>query len=332
MEYRTFGSTDLKISTVGFGAWAIGGPAHAGHIPIGWGKVDDRISVRAIHEAVEQGINFFDTADFYGLGHSETLLGTTLGNRDGIIIATKAGHRLNSDDRIFTDYTPEYIRKACEASLRRLKRETIDFFQLHTAKVQDLENKSLPDQLELLKSEGKIRYWGVSLHTWEPRPEAEYIFSHKIGEGLQLVLNILNQRAIPLLGPAASNGYGIIARMPLQFGLLTGKFTEDTRFEQSDHRQTRLSPPVLKKVIPALSLIRDMAEAYQTSMTSVSLSFILSFPEVSTVIPGIKTPEQARQNASSIVQLSTKDKKRLMDAYINTYASILEDMEQLEKS
>lgn len=330
MEYRKFGDTELTVSAVGFGAWAIGGPAFAGDIPIGWGTTDDRISVKAIHEALDRGITFFDTADFYGLGHSEELLGKTLKGLSDVIIATKVGHRLNQEQRIFTDYSKDYIIKACEDSLRRLKRDTIDFYQLHTARIDDLQKGECIIALENLKKAGKICYWGLSLNTYHPAPEAEYMIDRKTGSGFQLVFNILNQRALPLLNKASSAGYGIIARMPLQFGLLTGKITEDTRFDTSDHRSFRLTPAILKKIIPSLSLVREMAAGYGVSQAAFALSFVLSFSEISTVIPGIRTPEQARENAGFIVSLSEEDKKRLVSEYKRTYSIILEEMEANE--
>lgn len=332
MEYRRFGNTDLKVSEVGFGAWAIGGPAFAGDIPIGWGNTDDRTSVKAIHTALDCGINFFDTADFYGLGHSEELIGKTLGNRDDVVVATKVGHRLRKDQTIFTDYSPEYIRQACEQSLKRLKREAIDYYQLHTAKVPELENEDTIRILEQLKKEGKIRYWGVSLNTYNPHPEAEFLLAHHYGSGFQLVFNILNQRALPIFRPAAENGFGIIARMPLQFGLLTGKINEESRFDKNDHRSFRLTPEILKQVIPTLKPVYDMAREYGITPAALSLSFVLSFPEVSTVIPGIRTPDQALANTSGITTLTDADKTFLMNEYRNVYAGILEKIESIESA
>jgi aryl-alcohol dehydrogenase-like predicted oxidoreductase len=204
MEYRSFGQTDLKVSTIGFGAWGIGGGSMAGELPIGWGATDDAVSRQALQRAFELGINFYDTADFYGFGHSETLIGEVFGNRSDVIIASKAGHRLDNEGNIFMDYSADYIRGACEKSLIRLRREAIDFFQLHTAKVTDLQNSDLVETMEKLVEEGKIRYWGVSLNTFNPEPEAEFLLDRQRGYGFQLVLNILNQTAVPWLERMAS--------------------------------------------------------------------------------------------------------------------------------
>jgi aryl-alcohol dehydrogenase-like predicted oxidoreductase len=137
VQYRKFGNTDLKVSEIGFGAWAIGGEAMVGQTAIGWGDTDDVTSVAAIHAALDQGINFFDTADIYGLGHSEELLGKTIGQKNGVIIASKVGN-VSRNEQFTFDYSKEYIIQACEKSLRRLRRDSIDYYQLHSARVQHL--------------------------------------------------------------------------------------------------------------------------------------------------------------------------------------------------
>ena len=167
MIYRKFGGTNLMVSEIGFGAWAIGGNAMVGDTPIGWGKADDAMSVAAIHKAMDCGINFFDTADFYGLGHSEDLLGKQLGSNKEMIIATKVGHR-NVMETIQLDYSKEYIMAACEASLKRLKRDYIDYYQLHSARMQHFEKEKCVEAMEVLVQQGKIRYWGLSLNTFYP--------------------------------------------------------------------------------------------------------------------------------------------------------------------
>lgn len=315
MEYRTFGNTDLKVSAVGFGAWGIGGASMAGETPIGWGSTDDATSIAALQRAYERGINFFDTADFYGLGRSETLIGEVFGNQSDVVIATKVGHRLTEKGEIYTDYRGDYIREACEKSLVRLQRDAIDFYHLHTAKVEDLEKGDCVETMEALVREGKIRYWGISINTFHPEPEAEYVLNHQLGNGFQLVLNILNQRAVPLLGKMAAAGYGVIARMPLQFGLLTGKFDLASRFDQNDHRSFRLTPGVLRETLSALEPAWKLCEKYGITKAGLALSFVLSFPEVSTVIPGIKTPRQADLNTSDIVELAAEDKQQLQDLF-----------------
>lgn len=308
MRYRKFGNTDLLVSEVGFGAWAIGGAASVGGTPIGWGPADDETSTAAVHAALDAGINFFDTADFYGLGHSERLLGQVLQGKADALVATKVGHR-SVDDKIVLDYSKEYIVAACEESLKRLKRECIDYYQLHSARLAHLQQGDCIEAMEQLKAQGKIRYWGLSLNTFAPQPEADFLLKNKTGDGFQLVFNLINQRALPLLQKAAGNGYGVIARMPLQFGLLTGKFSSATAFANNDHRHFRLTSDVLRKSLALLEEnVWPVGERAAMSKTSLALNFALSFPEISTVIPGLRTPEQVRENTAGIRDLSAQDK------------------------
>src|SRR5436190_2986044 len=227
MQCRKFGNTDLVVSEVGFGAWAIGGGAMIGSTPIGWGEADDSISAKAIQVSIDAGINFFDTADIYGLGHSEELLGKAIGNKKNVIIATKVGN-VSRNDQFTVDYSKEYILKACEASLKKLRREAIDYYQLHSARMQQLLEGECIAAMQQLEQQGKIKYWGISLNTFDPLPEADFFIQNKIGNGFQLVLNLLNQKTLPLLKRSSEDGYGVIVRMALQFGLLTGKFDKET--------------------------------------------------------------------------------------------------------
>jgi aryl-alcohol dehydrogenase-like predicted oxidoreductase len=305
MEYRNFGTTDLQVSEVGFGAWAIGGDATIGSTAIGWGPADDTTSKQAIKAALDAGINFFDTADIYGLGHSEELLGAALQGRE-VIIASKVGN-VSRNDQFTVDYSKEHILSACEQSLKRLKRDVIDYYQLHTARVQHLENGACIEAMELLQQQGKIRYWGISLNTFDPFPEADFFLNNHLGSGFQLVLNLINQRGLSLVKNAAARGYGIIARMPLQFGLLTGKFSVDSHFEITDHRRNRLTPAIIKNSNEALQNTWELCNKYQVSKTQLALSYILSYNQVSTVIPGIRTPEHVQLNTSGLVKLAPED-------------------------
>jgi aryl-alcohol dehydrogenase-like predicted oxidoreductase len=330
MKERQFGNTALTVSEVGFGAWGIGGPAMAGDVPIGWGNVDDSISIKSLKTAVDRGMNFIDTADFYGLGHSEKLIGSTFGNSSEVIIATKVGHRLAKDKSIYLDYSKDHILKACDESLKRLDREVIDYYQLHSAKLEHLEKGVCIEAMEELKEKGKIRYWGISLSTYNPFPEAEFIIKNKLGSGFQLVFNVINQRALSLLDMAANNGFGIIARMPLQFGLLTGKFDANKKFQENDHRQFRLKPEVLERAIDELAEVWELCDNYEISKTALSLSFILSFPQISTVIPGIKTPAQAIINSTDLIKLYKDDKNYLIELYETKLKHLMDFIEEKE--
>jgi aryl-alcohol dehydrogenase-like predicted oxidoreductase len=306
MNYRKFGNTDLTISEIGFGAWGIGGPAMVGDLAIGWGDVNDETSIKALKKSFDLGINFFDTADFYGFGHSEVLIGKVFGNRDDVVIATKVGHRVENEN-ITLDYTKAHIIKSCDESLKRLKREQIDFYQLHSAKLEHLIDGQCIEAMLDLQQKGKIKYWGISLNTFNPYPEAEFLIDKNLAQGFQLVLNIINQRSLKLIKLASEKGYGIIARIPLQFGLLTGKFKKGTRFDKNDHRHFRLPPQFLVELIDALDDVWRISEKYNVDKTTFALSFIMNHPGVSTIIPGIKTPEQAEKNTKSLIKIDEED-------------------------
>ncbi len=307
MQYRKFGNTDLLLSEIGFGAWAIGGGAMIGDTTIGWGDADDNESKKAIHRALDLGINFFDTADIYGLGHSEKLLGETLGNRKDVTIASKVGN-VSRNEKFVTDYSKPHIISGCEASLIRLKRESIDYYQLHSARLHELQSGECIHAMEELQQQGKIRYWGLSLNSFDPLPEASFLLEKNSGHGFQLVLNLLNQRGLPLLTAATEKGYGIIARMPLQFGLLTGKFDSEASFSSNDHRKNRLTKSVIDAANKALIPIWDLCARYDCTKIQLALSYILSYTEVSTIIPGIRTARQAEQDTKGLFQLKSEDR------------------------
>jgi len=327
MQYRKFGNTDLLVSEIGFGAWAIGGSAMIGNTAIGWGDANDKASKQAINRALDAGINFFDTADIYGLGHSEQLLGELLGNKKDVIIATKVGN-VSRNEQFTVDYSKEYILNACEESLKRLRRDTIDYYQLHTARINHLQNGECIEVMQQLQQRGKVRYWGLSLNTFDPFPEAEFLMENNIGNGFQLVLNILNQKALPLPQKAHEKGYGIIARMPLQFGLLTGKFNFDSTFPDNDHRRNRLTKDVIYKSSDALKTVWELCNKYKITKTQLALSFIFSYPEVSTVIPGIRTAQHVEQNTTGLIQLDDNDLRMIENLGKTEFAGIMDLLKQ----
>ena len=327
MEYRKFGNTDLLVSEIGFGAWAIGGGAMIGTTSIGWGDSNDDVSIKAIYASLDAGINFFDTADIYGLGHSEDLLGKTIGKNKEIIIATKVGN-VSRNDQFTVDYSKEYIINACEESLVRLQRTNIDYYQLHTARLSHLQQGDCIEAMQLLQQQGKIRYWGLSLNTFDPLPEATFLMEQKMGNGFQLVLNLLNQKALDMLPEAAKNGYGIIARMPLQFGLLTGKFDKGVSFSNNDHRKNRLTVHVIEAANIALQPVWDLCSKYNCSKSQLALSYILSYTEVSTIIPGIRTAEQVEQNTNGLFVLLPEDKLLIESLGNGSFAAVMQLIQQ----
>ena len=327
MEYRQLGTTSINASVITFGAWAIGGGAMIGNTAIGWGDTDDSVSLKAIHRALDAGINFFDTADIYGLGHSEELLGKTLGEKKEIIIATKVGN-VSRNGQFTVDYSKEYILGACEDSLKRLRREVIDYYQLHSARMQHLQNGECIEAMNQLQREGKIRYWGISLNTFDPFPEAEFFLENKIGTGFQLVLNLLNQKTLPLLKSSAEKGYGIIVRMALQFGLLTGKFDNEVNFSVNDHRKNRLTKAVIDTSNNALKPVWALCERYNCSKTQLALSYILSYDEVSTIIAGIRNAEQVQLNTTGLFQLDKGDIEMIRNLGQSDFVTVMKLIQQ----
>ncbi len=324
MQFRKFGHTDLIVSEIGFGAWAIGGAAMIGDTAIGWGDADDSTSTKAISAALDVGINFFDTADIYGLGHSEKLLGKLIGKNKEVIIATKVGN-VARNNQFTTDYSKEHIVQACEDSLKRLNRDVIDYYQLHSARVPVLEDGECTAALELLRKQGKIRYWGLSLNTFEPEPEATFLINKSSGSGFQLVLNLINQRAIQLMNKASLKGYGMIARMPLQFGLLTGKFDNEFFFTETDHRNKRVTKEIIDAVNKALENVWKLCEKYNNcTKTQLALSYVLSYEEVSVIIPGIRTPEHVKANTGGLFKLDENDRRMIEEVGEERMVEVME--------
>ena len=244
------------------------------------------------------------------MGHSEEILGKALRNDDSLIIATKVGN-VARNDQFTIDYSKDYILKACEQSLKRLRRETIEYYQLHSARVDHLQNGDCIEAMQQLQKQGKIRYWGLSLNTFDPLPETDLLMPRNLGNGFQLVLNILNQKALPVIREANKNGYGVIARMPLQFGLLTGKFDVQSTFPVNDHRHNRLTKEVISNSNEALKPVWELCQKYKLTKTQLALSYVLSYPWVSTIIPGIRTPEHVIQNTTGLARLDNADMKMI---------------------
>jgi len=317
MKYRTLGKTGLQVSEVGFGSWAIGGPVMANDVALGWGNVDDEASIAAIKKAYELGVNFFDTADFYGLGHSEELLGKVFkGKWNDVILATKVGNTLLADGSAGGNYTKKYILASCEKSLKRLQKDVIDVYQLHSARIQHLQQGECIEAMQQLEREGKIRFWGISLNTFEPQAEAKYFIENKIGHTFQVALSIINQIVLDEVIPSAvQNDYGIIARVPLHFGLLTGKFPSSKVFPPNDHRSSRLNPDLLSVSLKKLDKVFELTEKRKMAKDYFAMSFVLSHTGVSTVIPGIRNDMQAIANAHEYEPLSEVDMVFLHDYY-----------------
>lgn len=304
MKYTKLGKRGPEVSTVGFGAWAIGG--------MNWGETDDEVSMKALNEAIEQGVTFIDTADVYGFGHSEELIAKLIKNhgKDKIVIATKAGNDFynatNKDDEgygaIKQTYTKDYIITAAEKSLKRLGVETLDILQLHSPNVDKLEKDEPWEALEKLKQDGKIMHAGWSVQSFKETDQSHILDEHhELIDVLQVRYNLLEREAEKVLFPKAIEyGTGIIVRIPLLFGFLTGKFNSNSTFSEEDHRNMNLSKEKLNKYLIDLEKAKPIFKSYPNdSMGVTSLRFCISHPACHTVIPGAKTPGQVKQNCSA---------------------------------
>lgn len=294
MNYRELGNTGIKISEVSFGTWAIGGS---------WGKTDDQEALRSLEYAMDQGVNFFDTADVYGDGHSEELLAkATKGKEDPIYIATKFCRQGDIFDP--KNYSYEAVSRYCEDSLRRLNRETIDLYQIHCPATEILKDGSVFEVLDRLKAEGKIRHYGVSVETVE---EGLICLEHENVKSLQVIFNMFRQKPLEKLIPDAySKGVGLLVRLPLASGLLTGKFTSNHVFETDDHRHFNENGEAFnvgetfaglgfKKGVQLADGLRWIADG-RDSMASAALRWILDHKEITCVIPGFKNVKQVNGN------------------------------------
>ncbi len=309
MRYRTLGRTGLKVSEVGFGAWAIGGNAHGNS----YGPTDDDTSLASIRRAIERGCTFFDTADVYGWGHSEELLGRALEDRrDEVFIATKVGGDFYHG-AVRMNFDPGYIAVALGRSLRRLRTDRVDLYQLHNPPSEMMADPKTYEVLDSLKAEHKIDHYGVSIH--EPEEGVLCLEAGK-PETLQVPFSILRQEWIDtFFGEARKANVGIIAREPLGNGFLAGKIPPDATFPPGDIRHHWPAEMIAARSIVA-DRLKFLSREGRTPAQS-ALRFVLAFPEVSVTIPGAKTPEQAEENlgASDALDLTHEELRRVRGLY-----------------
>ena len=297
MQYRKLGQTGWEVSAVSFGAWGIGAD---------WGTVDDSTSLAALHTAIDQGVNFIDTADVYGDGRSERLIGKILKDRkEEIIVATKAGRRLNP--HIASGFTRENLTAFIERSLKNLGVDALDLVQLHCPPTEVYYMPEVFGYLDELVQAGKIKFYGVSVEKVEEAIKAiEYANVHTV----QIIYNIFRQRPADLFFKLAQEKQiGILARVPLSSGMLTGKFSKASTFEDSDHRKYNRNGESFDKgetfsgvdftlSLKAVEELRPLVPEGWT-MAQFALRWILMQEAVSCVIPGAKRPSQAEDNAAA---------------------------------
>ena len=301
MKQRTLGRSELKVSPMGLGCWAIGGTWYWLDGPGGWGETDDNESVRAIHTALDLGINFFDTAANYGTGHSERILARALeGQRDQAVIATKFGFSVNEAEkrvRFREDDHLLHVRQECEDSLRRLNTDVIDLYQLH---VWNYPIENVPAMVELLESlvrDGKIRFYGWSTDSVEgARAFAKGEHCVAIQHDLNVILD-----APEMLAVCEELNLASVNRSPLARGALSGKYSKSTEFPQNDVRIDEWSKdhfflPTLDK----LEAIREILTSNRRTLVQGALAWIWARSEKTIPIPGFKTVAQVEENAKAM--------------------------------
>jgi aryl-alcohol dehydrogenase-like predicted oxidoreductase len=297
MQYRELGKTGIRVSTVGFGAWAIGGASEASGAPLGWGRTSDDESLAAIRRAREAGVTFFDTADSYGFGRSESLLGIVLSRyRQDVVIATKVGVVRTANGDLRKDFSRQHIFHAVDGSLKRLRTDYIDLYQAHNPTLDDLRRDEIQDAMDRLQDAGKIRFWGVSVSTPE---EGIEIINNGWGHALQVLYNVLNQAPAAELFPLAKEkDYGVIARVPLASGLLSGKFRTDSVFASDDVRQNFLSGRRLEEALQRVDEVKSIIGGTAPSLAVGAIRFALANDAVSTTIPGARNVRQVEINVA----------------------------------
>ncbi len=314
MKYRILGRTGLRVSAVGLGTMV-----HAGH----FGPMEDRESLSAIQTAMDLGVNFIDTSDAYGAGYSETLLGEALrGKRDRVILATKGGNVMVGPERGKRNFTPDYISRVLDESLKRLQTDYVDLYQLHNPTVDVIERADVWQVLERAKQAGKIRHYGVSINTVE-----EGIAAVNGGrfDTIQLEYNLLAQEPAEKIFPLAQKAdVGIIARVPLRRGILTGKLTaaDDGRFQGEDVRARSFKGEPFRKELAKAEQLRFLIDGDVQTFAQAAIAFCLAHPAVSTTIPGARNAQQMRENATGgDVTISPENLKRIDELWRGSFSS-----------
>ncbi|MCH1642355.1 aldo/keto reductase [Paenibacillus timonensis] len=306
MEKKSIGSS-LRVSPLGFGGWAIGGPFWLDGLPDGWGDIHDAESIRAIETALERGINFIDTADAYGTGHSEEIIGQALrGRRQDAVVATKFGFTYDAASRnVFTniDVSPGYIRSACQASLRRLATDYIDLYQIHPGEFSAEQLDAAIDALERLKQEGLIREYGWSTANTAC---AEQFAQRSSGAAIQHPFNVLSNDSA-MVELCERHGLSSVNNSPLAMGLLSGKFTASSNLPAEDVRGSSHEWVLYFKdgkpkaeYLAKLDAVREILTSGGRSLVQGALAWIWGKSACTIPIPGLKNVKQVEEAAEAI--------------------------------
>ena len=330
MQYRNFGTTDLRASVVGFGVWTVSTRM--------WGVTDEAIRLRLLRRAFELGVTFYDTADVYGDGLGETILAEALGaHRDEMTIATKFGYdwytapgeQAGQKERPH-DWSPAYIKRACEESLKRLGTDRIDLYQLHNPRVEALQQDELFATLEELKAEGKIRHYGAALGPAIDIRQAEegaVAFRTRQMTSVQIIYNLLEQ----MLGPdvfeaARETGGGVMCRVPHASGLLEGSYTAQTEFAPGDHRNFRVSTNEKRKAwledgLVKIEKLDFLIRGTGRTLGQAALRWLWSEPLLATALPNIYDEKQLEElcAASDTPPLTADEVEKVRELYAHNF-------------
>lgn len=299
MEHRILGRTGLKVSEISFGAWAIG--------KSWWGEQDDGVSIAALHRALDSGVNFIDTAQVYGDGHSERLIAKVLKERnakDKVVVATKVPPKNyqwpgNPNVPMSEVFPIDYVISRAEQSLKALETDCIDVYQIHVWTDGWIDQTEWFEGMQILKEQGKIRFMGASINDHAPE-DAMMIVESGMVDTIQVIYNIFDQSPEDELLPVAKqNNVGVIARVPFDEGSLTGKFTFDATFPDNDFRARYFRGNRMKETVDRVEKLKFLVRGEIKSLAHGALKYCLSNPAVSAVIPGIRTPEQAEWNCAA---------------------------------
>ena len=326
MKTRPLGTTGIEVSEIGFGAWAIGGS---------WGDVTEDDAMAALHAAVDDGVTFFDTADVYGGGRSEQLLARLRRERPGddFIVATKLGRKLMPD--LAGGFAPERIEGYVDESLQNTGFDVLDIVQLHTPPTDLYYRPKLFEEMARVKELGKVRHWGVSVERPEEGLKA---IEYGVIDTVQIIFNIFRHRPADVFFPRAKDlGAGVVVRIPLASGLLTGKMSATTSFADNDHRTYNRKGEVFdvgetfsgipfEVGVEAADGVKPLVPEGMT-MAQMALRWILMFDAVSTIIPGGKNPAQVHQNtaASGFPPLDEKTMRALDEIYEGRIKPLVHD-------
>jgi aryl-alcohol dehydrogenase-like predicted oxidoreductase len=329
MRYRTFGKTDLTASEVGFGVWTVGTTM--------WGIKDEAVGVRLLQKAFDLGITFYDTADVYGDGLGETILAKAFqGKRRRVVYSTKFGYDFRNHPGVQPsqrerpqDWSPAYVRKACEESLRRLQTDRIDLYQLHNPRIDTLRRDDLFAELTRLKEAGMIRHYGATLGPAIDMRQTEEGRCCVLERRMitQIIFNMLEQQIGQPLAPLAKqHGVGLMVRVPHSSGLLEGRYTRETTFGENDHRFFRVNTDARKKAwlddgLKKVERLSFLTEGTGRTMAQAAIRWILAEPCFACVLPNIYNEDQLTEfaGASDVPDLTPDEVRMVGELYARNF-------------